>query len=71
MEAGGFPPLEVSEDVALVHALMRIGARIEWSARTDFRAREGFGATLMKVSRQYLTVGTDAADSADTVPIAA
>jgi glycosyltransferase involved in cell wall biosynthesis len=79
LEAGGFPPLESSEDVALVDALLRNGARIEWSAaprvltsaRTDFRAKRGFGATLIEVSKRYLTTGADAADSADTAPIAA
>jgi glycosyltransferase involved in cell wall biosynthesis len=78
-QAGGFPPLETSEDVALVDALERMGARIEWSAaprvvtsaRTDFRAKKGFGATLLEVSRRYLPTGTDAADSADTAAIAA
>jgi glycosyltransferase involved in cell wall biosynthesis len=79
MQAGGFPPLETSEDVALVDALERMGARIEWSAaprvvtsaRTDFRAKKGFGATLLDVSRRYLPIGTDAADSADATAIAA
>ncbi|SAK39576.1 Glycosyl transferase family 2 [Caballeronia glebae] len=77
VRAGGFAPLESSEDVALVEALMATGARIEWSAsprvltsvRTDFRAKKGFGATLLEVSRRYLPIGAD--DSADTVAIAA
>ncbi|MFM0322366.1 glycosyltransferase family 2 protein [Caballeronia glebae] len=77
VRAGGFAPLESSEDVALVEALMATGARIEWSAsprvltsvRTDFRATKGFGATLLEVSRRYLPIGAD--DSADTVAIAA
>lgn len=55
---GGFAPLETSEDVALVEALIADGAHIAWSAsprvvtsaRTDFRARKGFGATLLEVS---------------------
>ena len=55
--AGGFPPLACSEDVALVRALQCIGARIAWSAaprvvtsaRTDARARGGFGDTLLAV----------------------
>lgn len=61
VRAGGFPPLESSEDVALVEALMASGACIEWSAaprvvtsaRTDFRAKQGFGATLVEVGRRY------------------
>ncbi|MEZ2293582.1 glycosyltransferase family 2 protein [Variovorax sp. RCC_210] len=53
--AGGFAPLACSEDVALVESLTAIGARIAWSAgprvttsaRTDARARGGFGDTLL------------------------
>lgn len=53
--AGGFAPLACSEDVALVESLSAIGARIAWSARprvttsarTDARARGGFGDTLL------------------------
>jgi glycosyltransferase involved in cell wall biosynthesis len=53
--AGGFAPLACSEDVALVDALAATGARIAWSAgprvttsaRTDARARGGFGDTLL------------------------
>ena len=79
LRAGGFPPLESSEDVAFVEALIATGASIEWSAsprvvtsaRTDFRAKQGFGATLLEVSRRYLPITTDAADSADAVAIAA
>lgn len=56
--AGGFPPLACSEDVALVQALQRSGARIAWSAaprvatsaRRDARARGGFGDTLLAVA---------------------
>jgi glycosyltransferase involved in cell wall biosynthesis len=52
---GGFKPLACSEDVALVEALQAAGARIAWSAgprvttsaRTDARARGGFGDTLL------------------------
>ncbi len=55
--AGGFAPLACSEDVALVHALQDSGARVVWSAaprvitsaRTDARARGGFGDTLLAV----------------------
>jgi hypothetical protein len=63
LRAGGFAPLESSEDVALVESLMATGAHIEWSAgprvvtsaRTDFRATKGFGATLVEVGRRYFT----------------
>lgn len=52
---GGFAPLACSEDAALVRALAASGARIAWSAgprvttsaRTDARARGGFGDTLL------------------------
>jgi hypothetical protein len=79
VQAGGFAPLESSEDVALVEALTAIGAHIEWSAsprvvtsaRTDFRAKKGFGATLLEVGKRYLPIGSDDADSADSVAIAA
>ncbi|ELX08163.1 glycosyltransferase [Janthinobacterium sp. HH01] len=54
--AGGFEPLACSEDVALVEALQRSGARFAWSAaprvttsaRCDARARGGFGDTLLR-----------------------
>lgn len=54
---GGFQALACSEDVALVAALQTSGARIAWSAaprvttsaRTDARARGGFGDTLLAV----------------------
>ncbi|MDN7177780.1 glycosyltransferase [Caballeronia sp. SEWSISQ10-4 2] len=60
LRVGGFAPLEHSEDVALVEALIADGASIAWSAlprvvtsaRTDFRAMKGFGATLVDVSRR-------------------
>ncbi|SAL15318.1 Glycosyl transferase family 2 [Caballeronia arvi] len=79
VRAGGFPPLESSEDVALVEALVASGARIEWSAsprvvtsaRTDFRAKKGFGATLLEVSKRYLPIGADAAESSTMAVIAA
>ena len=53
--AGGFEPLACSEDVALVEALKRSGARFAWSAaprvttsaRCDAKARGGFGDTLL------------------------
>jgi hypothetical protein len=41
------------------------------SARTDFRAKKGFGATLLEVGKRYLPIGSDDADSADSVAIAA
>jgi glycosyltransferase involved in cell wall biosynthesis len=54
--AGGFEPLACSEDVALVNALQRSGARFAWSAaprvttsaRCDAKARGGFGDTLLR-----------------------
>ncbi|KQQ45124.1 glycosyl transferase [Duganella sp. Leaf126] len=54
--AGGFAPLACSEDVALVRALERCGASFAWSAaprvktsaRSDARARGGFGDTLLQ-----------------------
>lgn len=56
LRAGGFAPLACSEDVALVDALERIGARFAWSAaprvatsaRRDAKARGGFGDTLLR-----------------------
>ena len=58
--AGGFAPLQSSEDVALVHALLASGASVAWSAqprvitsaRRDYRAPDGFGATLLRVDAQ-------------------
>jgi len=59
--AGGFEPLASSEDVALVKALVAVGARIAWSAaprvvtsaRRVFRAPAGFGATLVRVGEGH------------------
>lgn len=56
LRAGGFEPLACSEDVALVAALERCGARFAWSsaprvvtsARRDARAGGGFGDTLLR-----------------------
>jgi glycosyltransferase involved in cell wall biosynthesis len=56
--AGGFAPLTLSEDVALVDALIASGASVAWSAaprvitsaRTDFKVDGGFGATLAAVA---------------------
>lgn len=61
--AGGFQPLQSSEDVALVEALMANGASIAWSAaprvftssRRLFRAPDGFGATLARVEQEALS----------------
>src|ERR1700744_2852335 len=61
VRAGGFPPLETSEDVALVEALISQGVNIAWSAsprvvtsaRTDFRAKDRGGAPRGAVSRRY------------------
>ncbi|KND60753.1 Glycosyl transferase, group 2 family protein [Candidatus Burkholderia verschuerenii] len=72
LQAGGFPPLESDEDVALVDALTCSGARIEWSASprvvtsvcTDYRAKKSFGATLMEVSKRYLTPAADVGEPA-------
>ncbi len=55
--AGGFAPVSCHEDVLLVAALEANGARFAWSAqprvftsaRTDARARGGFGDTLLAV----------------------
>ena len=56
--AGGFLPLESSEDVALVQALQDSGASVAWSAaprvltsaRRHFRAPGGFGATRQRIA---------------------
>lgn len=66
--AGGFPPLESSEDVALVGELKAQGASIAWSAvprvvtsaRRFFRAPLGFGATLLRVELEGLHQGVGA-----------
>jgi len=55
--AGGFEAVSCHEDVLLVKALEGIGARFAWSAqprvftsaRTDARARGGFGDTLLRM----------------------
>ncbi len=55
--AGGFPALRSGEDVALVDALLRTGARVAWSAaprvltsaRTEARAVCGFGAFIREI----------------------
>lgn len=55
--AGGFEAVSCHEDVLLVRALEALGARFAWSARprvvtsarTDARARGGFGDTLLRM----------------------
>ncbi len=62
--AGGFARLATGEDVALVAALQAVGASIAWSARPrvvtsarrDFRAPDGFGATLLRVESETAVV---------------
>lgn len=59
IRAGGFGDLRADEDVALVRALERAGARIAWSAtnpvstsaRRNFKAPCGFGETLVRLGR--------------------
>ncbi len=71
VRAGGFGALASGEDVALVAGLQRSGARIAWSARprvstsarSDFRAPGGFGATLSRIERER--------SWADQMPLAA
>jgi glycosyltransferase involved in cell wall biosynthesis len=63
LRAGGFEPLACSEDVALVTALERSGARFAWSAaprvttsaRCDAKARGGFGDTLLRYAESART----------------
>lgn len=58
--AGGFEALDTKEDVVLVESLEKIGAKIAWSAtprvvtsaRPDFRAPGGFGATLQRIHQE-------------------
>jgi glycosyltransferase involved in cell wall biosynthesis len=67
--AGGFEALRTSEDVALVKALKRVGARIAWSAaprvktsaRKHFRAPGGFGDALRRIEQHGLWTGAAAA----------
>lgn len=73
--AGGFEPLACSEDVALVAALERCGARFAWSsaprvvtsARRNARASGGFGDTLLRYAasaRAALPITLPSASSA-------
>jgi Glycosyl transferase family 2 len=58
--AGGFKPLQTGEDVALVESLEKMGVTIAWSdaprvmtsARHEFRAPGGFGATLQRIHQE-------------------
>ena len=60
IRAGGFLPLQSSEDVALVRALQDTGSTIAWSAaprvftsaRRVYRAPGGFGETLARVEQE-------------------
>ena len=62
--AGGFAALDSQEDVALVASLEKLGATIAWSAtprvvtsaRPEFRAPGGFGATLQRIHQEGLWV---------------
>lgn len=64
--AGGFRSHPFNEDVALVEALISIGANVTWSAevrvttsaRLDARAPRGFGAALCAVNRRLLSTTT-------------
>ena len=57
---GGFEARDSQEDVALVRSLQQLGATIAWSATTrvvtsarpDFRAPGGFGATLQRIHQE-------------------
>jgi glycosyltransferase involved in cell wall biosynthesis len=67
--AGGFLNLASGEDVALVRALQRTHARIVWSskprvmtsARLDYKAPRGFGATLERIDRLHQWAGDEGA----------
>ena len=59
-QAGGFAALDSQEDVAFVASLEKLGATIAWSAtprvvtsaRPEFRAPGGFGATLQRIHQE-------------------
>lgn len=67
--AGGFMDLATGEDVALVEALQKSGARIAWSrtprvvtsVRPNFKAPGGFGATLEKIEKLCQWAGVEPA----------
>jgi glycosyltransferase involved in cell wall biosynthesis len=66
-QAGGFAALPTGEDVALVEALRANKARIAWSSaprvvtsvRPNFKAPDGFGATLAHIHKLRLWAGAD------------
>ena len=67
--AGGFHPMAISDDVALVRALQASGATIAWSAAPRvstsaqrlFSAPVGFGATAQRIDAENRAFGTGAA----------
>lgn len=77
--AGGFAPLHVSEDVALVEALMSIGASIVWSGqagvktsgRLEGRLRGGFADFLSELARREKQDGDLLPDALAISPAAA
>jgi glycosyltransferase involved in cell wall biosynthesis len=66
--AGGFRPLKVHEDVALVNTLVARGARVAWtaaprvttSARRDFKIEGGFGTFLAALRGEADATGNNA-----------
>jgi glycosyltransferase involved in cell wall biosynthesis len=72
VRCGGFQSVPCHEDVYLVAALERIGARFAWSAaprvvtsaRTDARARDGFGDTILRVVAAAVAIPVAALDAA-------
>ena len=75
LAAGGFAAVACHEDVLLVKALQDHGARFAWSAqprvftsaRTDARARGGFGDTILAVVAESLRLGRAAAPQPDAM----
>ncbi|MBD8643184.1 glycosyltransferase [Stenotrophomonas sp. CFBP 13724] len=65
LAAGGFSAVVTGEDVAMVHALERVEARIAWlaqpavatSARRTARAPQGFSGFLRALEREVLDAG--------------
>ncbi len=70
--AGGFLGLETGEDVALVEALRASGAKIAWSraprvvtsVRPNYKAPNGFGATLERIEKLHQWAGVEMAVAA-------
>lgn len=70
--AGGFLGLETGEDVALVEALRESGANIAWSraprvvtsVRPNYKAPNGFGATLERIEQLHQWAGVEMAVAA-------